>query len=208
MKLIVLITAFSFAVFAENQNERYLEATPDLIELLVDIDPKAYGYRARAHDMAVILSTDPFINGRFSLDYQLVLNNHFKLLIPVSFEHSILAATPIQANPRVKNQWAVLGGLGVKLRLSEWMAKSSFYLELWAQTGLYAQEAIGFGDTRYAIRIRPSLYVGWERVFETGLVIGLKTGVEYNWDIITGSQLAFAENKFNFVPAINTGFAW
>lgn len=208
MKLIMLITLFAFMAYAENQNERHLEATPDLIELLVDIDPKAYGYRARAHSMAVNLSADPFINGRLSLDYELLLNSHFKLLFPVSFEHTVLAATPIQPNPRVESQWAVLGGLGVKFRLSEWMAKSSFFLELWAQTGLYAQDAVGFTDTRYAVRIRPSLYAGWERVFETGLIIGLKTGVEYNWDVITGSQLAFAENKFNFVPAINVGFAW
>lgn len=206
---VVILIGFCFAVYsADNQNERHLEATPDLVELLVDIDPKAYGYRARAHEMAVGLSADPMINGRFSLDYQLLLNNYLKILFPISFEHSSLAATPILPNLRIQNQWTVLGGVGVKFRLSEWMAKSSFYIELWTQAGLYAQEAKGFDDTRYAIRIRPSLYFGWERVFETGLIIGLKTGFEYNWDIASGSRLAFAENKFNFAPAINTGFAW
>ena len=218
MKLFIAITLIVFAAHAEqeitikatgeNQNERHLEATPDLIEMLVDIDPKAYGYRSRAQKMAMILSADPMINGRLSLDYQLVLSPHFKLVFPVSFDHSFLAATPINPNDRIKNQWAVLGGLGVKFRLSEWMAKSSFFIELWAQAGIYGQDALGFEDTRYAIRVRPTLFVGWERVFETGLVIGLKTGVEYNYDIQTGTPLAYAINQVNFVPAINTGFAW
>ena len=218
MKLFALLSAFVCSAYAEqeirieatgvNQNERHLEATPDLIELLVDIDPKAYGYRAGAHKMAFSLSADPFVNGRLSLGYELKLNSHIKLLFPISFESNEIAITQFNFNPRVNSQWSVLGGLGVKLRLSEWMAKSSFYLELWTQAGLYGQDAQGFADTRHAIRIRPSLYAGWERIFETGLVVGLKTGVEYNWDVVTGSQLAFAENKFNFVPAISVGFAW
>ncbi len=208
MRFVLSVLFFVFAAQAENQNERHLEATPDLIELLVDIDPKAYGYRAAAHKMVLNFSADPFINGRLSLDYQVALNPYFKLIFPVSIDSNQLAITQFNFNNRVTNQGSVLAGLGMKLRLTEWMAKSSFYLELWTQAGIYAQEAQGFNDTRHAIRIRPSLYAGWERMFETGLVIGVKTGVEYNWDVVTGSQLAFAENKFNFVPAIHTGFAW
>jgi hypothetical protein len=218
MKLFAIMFFFVFAANAgqeikiqatgKNQNERHHEATPDLIELLVDIDPKAYGYRAGSHKMAVNLTADPFVNGRLSLDYQLKLNNYLKLIFPVSFEHSALAATPINPNPRITNQWSLIGGVGIKLRLSEWMAKSSFYIEFLTQAGIYSQEAKGFGDARQAIRIRPTLFAGWERMFETGLVVGVKAGVEYNWDIITGSKLPFAENRFNFVPAITAGYAW
>ncbi|MES2503614.1 MAG: hypothetical protein V4534_01925 [Myxococcota bacterium] len=197
----------------KNPNERHVNATPDLIELLVDIDPKAYGYRAQSHDMAVNMTADPLLNGRFTLDYNYKLSSHWKLVFPVSFEHTSLVlpfALPvgISSNNRIDSQWSLLAGVGAKLRLSEWMQKSSFFIEGWLQSGVYAQNAKGFSDTRYAARIRPSLYVGWERIFESGLVFGIKTGIEANLNILTGTPLAYSDNNVNFVPAINLGFAW
>lgn len=209
MKYYILTTILMGALFSNADNSEVRdEASQDLIKLLVDIDPKAYGYRAASHGMSVTLNADPVINGRLSLDYQLRLTEYLTMVFPVSFDSNKLAITQFNFNNRVDTQWSLLLGGGVKYRLCEWMAKSSFFVEFWAQMGPYAQQAKGFNDTRYAIRIRPSLYAGWERIFETGLVLGLKAGVEYNWDIGVGQEIAYSENKFSFIPTINVGYAW
>lgn len=213
MKSFSLLLIFSFAALSENQGPQVLEVTPEFQELLVDIDPKGYGYRARAHDMSVGFTGDFFVRGRLSLDYQIALNPHFKLVFPVSFENAQLLLpfmSALYASPdsKIKNQWALMTGVGIKFRLSEWMAKSSFYTEILIQAGVYSQDLVKLlSETRHSIRFRPSLFVGWERVFETGLVFGVKTGVEYNFDVSTGKTV-LADNQFSVVPAVNLGFAW
>ncbi|MBH1989357.1 MAG: hypothetical protein I8H75_02095 [Myxococcaceae bacterium] len=180
----------------------------DLTQLIIDLDPKAYGYRAASHGMQVSLFADPFLNGRLTLDYELRLLEFLTMTFPISFDSTSLAITRFNFNPRVAEQWSLLAGGGIKYRLSEWMAKASFYAEFWLQTGVYAQQAIGFGGFRYAWRIRPSFYAGWERIFETGLLLGLSAGVEYDWDIPVGKEIAYRENQFRFIPGVRVGYAW
>jgi hypothetical protein len=223
MNFIVILILISLSAFAgeeieiratgKNPNEVTLVHTPDMIELLADIDPKAYGYRAQEHWMAVNLGIDPVFNGRLTLDYTLKLNSYFKLVFPVTFEHTKLVlplgmSVGILSNNRIEDQWSLLAGTGVKIRLTEWSNKSSLYTEVLFQAGTYGQSAKGFSDMRHAVRLRPSVYVGWERVFETGLVLGAKAGVEYNVNLASQSTLVYNTDGFNFAPMINLGFAW
>ncbi len=223
MKLIVALIFASLSAFAgeeiqlqatgKNPNEVTIVHTPDMIELLADIDPKAYGYKAQEHWMAVNLGIDPVFNGRLNLDYTLKLNSYFKLLFPVTFEHTKLAlplgmSVGVFSNNRIENQWSLLAGAGVKIRLTEWAGKSSLFTEALFQLGAYGQAINGFPGMRHALRLRPSVYVGWERVFETGLVLGLKAGVEYNVNLASKNTLVYSTDGFNFAPMINLGFAW
>ncbi len=223
MKLIAVLIFFSLTVFAgeeieiqatgKNPNEVTIVHTPDMIELLADIDPKAYGYRAQEHWMAVNLGIDPVFNGRLNLDYTLKLNSYFKLVFPITFEHTKLAlplgmSVGIFSNNRIEEQWSLLAGAGLKIRLTEWSNKSSLYAEVLLQAGTYGQTAKGFSEMRHAVRLRPSVYVGWERIFETGLVLGLKAGVEYNVNLASQGILVYNTDGFNFAPMINVGFAW
>jgi hypothetical protein len=197
-------------VIESTQPKDRVDLTPDLVEVLVELDPKAHGYRARNHVFALGLDYDPLINGRLTLGFQVKLTDHLTLDVPVSFEHSaittrlgVLLGT---YDERINSRWSIAGGVGLKIRLSEWMMKSSFYLEPMVQAGYYAESAQGFASTS-AVRIRPAIYLGWERIFDSGFVIGAKLGFEKPFDVALGAA-SFYTTGFSLVPMLGLGYAW
>lgn len=204
----------AIAAAAKSSFEQHLETAPDLLEFAVKMDQDAQGFRASHHVFRIQLEMDPLINGRLSLGFQYRLNNFLVLDIPVSFDHLVLGQGLGRSlgvyNSNIVDQWALMGGLGLKIRLSEWMLKSSLYIEPILQAGYYQQtvEQIGTKILTESIRIRPGLYMGFETVFDTGLVLGVKAGVEQPFDIrFRGKPLSYSAN-FSVVPMFNLGYAW
>ena len=203
----------SIAAAAQSSFEQHLETTPDLLELVVKTDQEAQGFRASHHVFQIQLEMDPLVNGRLSLGFQYRLNNFLVLDVPVSFDHLVLGQGLGRLlgvySSDIVDQWALMGGLGLKIRLSEWMLKSSLYIEPILQAGYYQQTAsMGSEILTESIRIRPGLYMGFETVFDTGLVLGMKVGVEQPFDIrFRGNPLSYSAN-FSVVPMFNLGYAW
>ncbi len=193
--------------------EKILETTPEMLEIIVETDENAQGYRAGHHNFQVQLGMDPLVNGRLLFGFQYRLNHFLMLEVPVAFDHPVLGQwlgrTMGVYDAKIVDQWAMLGGLGLKIRLSEWMLKSSFFIEPVMQAGYYSQTVQYVQKVMTdSIRIRPGLYLGFETVFDTGLVIGVKVGVEHAFDInFRGKPLAYAAN-FSVVPMFGMGYAW
>ena len=188
------------------QTEERLVATPEMAQLLIELDPKAYGYRAKNRRMQVQLDAEPLLHGRFALGFQHKLNSFLTLDVPVMFESSSLALPLLQRVAQISHEWAAMGALGLKIRVSEWLVKSSFYIEPMLQMGYYVQTDKSNED-RSAFRIRPALYVGWERIYDTGFVVGTKVGVEQPFDIVMGKPLVVTTG-LRVVPMVGVGYAF
>jgi hypothetical protein len=199
---------------AQEHLENTLESTPEMIEIRVETDKKAQGFRAEHHKFQIQLNTDPMVNGRLTLGFQYNLSHSLTLNIPVSFDSPVLGQWAGKAmgiyGARIVDQWALLGGFGLKIRLSEWVLKSSFYIEPVVQAGYYKQMIqIVQKEMSDSIRIRPGLYLGFETVFDTGLVIGVKVGAERAFDHdFREKPLSYAANNFSVVPMFGLGYAW
>jgi hypothetical protein len=198
----------------KNNLSQHIETSPELFELVVEMDKNSQGFRATHRNFQIQLEADPLVNGRLSLGFQYRLNSFLTLDIPVSVDHSVLGQSLGYAigihNSQVSNQWAMLSGVGLKIRLSEWMLKSSFYLETVVQAGYYHQatQVLKQEILTESIRIRPALYFGVETIFDTGFVMGAKIGIEQFFDLyFSDTPLSYSGN-FGIAPSFNLGYAW
>lgn len=204
-------------IVLESTQTYSVDSSPDLIEALIEIDPRAHGIHARNHKFEINLNYDPLINGRLTLGFQTRLGSHLSLDVPVSFEHSAITTRLGSVvgiyESGISWRWSASAGVGLKIRLSEWMLKSAFYLEPMVQAGYYSEfvETGPFARTprasTQAVRIRPGIYFGWERVFDSGFVIDAKLGVEKSFDVALGVPSPIL-GPFSIVPMLGVGYSW
>ncbi|MBM3886981.1 hypothetical protein FJ364_03540 [Candidatus Dependentiae bacterium] len=195
--------------------EEKIEVTPDLLELVVEMDPTRQGFLAKNHSFQVSLSADFLINGRLTAGFQYHFHRFLALDIPVSFDHSLLGQWGGRKlgiyGDNSRSQWSLLAGLGLKIRLTEWMMKSSFYLEPMIQAGYSIKSLRNTGNDSLvlssSIPIRFSMYLGFESVFDTGVVVGGKLGVEYPLELLLLNRIT-TPTSLSVVPMISLGYAW
>lgn len=203
MNRVLILVSLLASVVAQAEN---IQMAPDMVELIVDTNHQAQGFLARNHNYQVQFDVDPLVNGRINLGFQLRLNKFLALDIPVSYDSSGFGqwgGRMMKIYPEDLSQWSVMGGVGLKIRLSEWLGKGSFYFEPLLQVGYYSQTMRSNTSTN-SIRIRPGLYLGYEEIFDTGFVVGAKLGVERPFDI--GSLTV--STGFSVVPMLAIGYAW
>jgi hypothetical protein len=207
--LFALLTAQTlFADEAAPSTER-IQMTPDMVELIVQTDTKAQGFLARNHHYQVQFDLDPIITGRMTLGFQLRLNKFLTLDIPVSYENSAFGqwgGRILGFYPKGTANSGLMGGVGLKIRISEWLGKGSFYVEPLIQATYFSEVFNSGNKEASSIRIRPAVYLGYEAVLDSGLVLGAKFGVEKPFDIVldnTPSPMPFA-----IVPMLSIGYAW
>lgn len=191
-----LVGAISGTLLANNHVES--------ADVIVELDPSQYNARARDHKMQVLLELDPVLRGRAALSFNYELIDWLALHVAARFDHSSMSQfynflELIQGD--LPSYMAITGGVGAKMRLTEWTLKSSFYILPAVHFGL-SQSTLSDGTVAQAFRIAPSIALGWEKVYNNGFSIGAALtverpfdlgGIEYNdFDVSTGVQIGYA----------------
>ncbi len=191
--------------------QKTIEASPDVAELIIDVNENSPGFLANHYQYQFTLGADPLINGRLALGFQLKLNERYSVDIFLAGENYRLGQYLLQFSTpqhltKVFLQWEVLLGAGCKIRVSEWLLKTSLFVEPTLSIGYYEQE---FNHETYnSARIRPGFYLGLETILDSGIVISSKIGAEYPIDIALKKDGMAVPGLFSMVPVLSAGYAW
>lgn len=178
---------------------------PSSVELVVELDPNGYGFRTRNHRMTMSADIDLLLRGRAMLHYDYRFFNYFSmgLLFGVDWtDVSLYSRFRQHLNKPTPRQFAILGGVSGKWRLTEWYMKSSLFLEPSLLFGHMWQSLSSQKTTHW--RIRPGIFGGVETVFDSGLSLVVRAGVEFPVDF--AKRNAFKEIA-EPVFAVGFGFA-
>ncbi len=201
---------------SKKETSEGLRVSPDVVDVIVELSPNVYGYLARTHTMKVTFDADPIVQGRATVAYELKVHSHLMLRFPVSFDYygaSVIAQVGVARNWINANDtkiWNVMAGVALKIRVSDWFLRSYIFLEPEVQAG-YAQQnktILGINQTRQAVRLRPSLAVGWERIFDNGFVMNVKIAAEMPYDFQIAQETLFDKPGFAVSPSFGVGYAW
>ncbi len=194
----------------------FVQLSHDQQELVVELNPHVYGNRARTHKMRVMVEADPISQGRLVLSYQIRVHDWITLIVPVAAEYfkaNMLYEIRVYSQPNLVQEgelWGVSSGFGARFRVSEWFLKSHIFVEPMVLIGYFQQESSVSNRFASAVRFIPSVAVGWERVFDVGLVASAKVGVEMPFDyyIANGGQQFTIPPRFGVSPQFGLGYAW
>lgn len=160
--------------------------SPDSVELVVEMDPKNYGFRTRNHRMTITGEFDFLLRGRAMghVDYRLSEFFSFGLRAGIDWTSLSLLSTFTEASdkPALK-QFSVLGGISSKWRLTEWYMHSAFFLEPSFLFGHLWQDLGAKKTTHW--RIRPGVFGNLETVYDSGFVMSIGMGIEFPVDFGT-----------------------
>lgn len=157
---------------------------PSSVELMVEMDPGNYGFRTRNHRMTLAADVDLLFRGRAMLRYDYRFFNHlsFGVMGGVDWSSmSLYSRLRDQLGAATPKQFAFLGGLSAKWRLSEWYMNSSFFLEPSLLFGRLWQE-LGSVQKDKFWRLKPGIFAGWERVADSGFSLSVRVGAEFPLD--------------------------
>lgn len=196
---------------SDKLDDTNVELTPDVVELIVELDPKAYGFRARHHKMQLTADVDWLIRGRAQVQYEYRFGQFWSLVVPVSIDASetvsLVDHMRRHGGEKLDSVFGVAGGVGIKFRLTEWMLKGSFFVEPQIQVG-YAKLTVPALDDVTSVRLRPALFVGFERVYDTGFVIHSKLGFEWAYDFFMQDKNIPSTGILQPVLLTGVGYAW
>jgi hypothetical protein len=183
-KIVFVISAcLSLAAFGSTAPTRGALA-PEVADLLIDLDSNTHAALARNHKTIFSIDLDWLMRGRVTLNVEKRLNPYLMIVLPMAFETSKMSMVHEWAtnqDPSQPTSTALSAGLGLKIRLSEWASKGSFFLEPQVNAAYFwlnytaMQPLMGW-------RLRPAVLVGWEKVFDSGLVVRAKIGLERPFD--------------------------
>lgn len=159
---------------------------PSSVELLVEMDPNGYGFRTRNHRMTLGGEFDFLLRGRGFLHYDFRFTNFFSLGVVGGVDlsdMSLFSRFREQVGKHSPKQFSLLGGLTSRVRLSEWYMRSSVFFEPSLLFGHLWQEFAGQKTMHW--RLRPGLFAGLETVFDSGLNLTTRVGVEFPIDFGT-----------------------
>jgi hypothetical protein len=153
---------------------------PSSVKLVVELDPKSYGFRTRDYNMVFSLNVDPFFRGRGFLQYDFRFFNYLSLGLMGGIDYSnmsLYSRFREDLSKRNPSQFAILGGANAKWRLTEWYMKSAFFLEPSILFGRMWQTLLGT-ETAYW-RLSPGIFLGMDSVFDSGFSLATRFGLEF-----------------------------
>lgn len=167
--------------------EASLDATeytldPNSVELVVEMDPHGLGLRTRNHRMTLSADFDLILRGRTMLHYDYRFWNFFSAGALLGMDVSDMSIyTRLRDHlPRTPKQISILGGVSAKWRVTEWFMRSSLFLEPSFLFGHMWQRLDNQKTTHW--RLRPGIFVGFESIFDSGLSISTRLGMEFPFD--------------------------
>ncbi len=182
---------------------------PDSVEMVVELDPNNYGFRQRNHRMTLGGEFDLILHGRGMLQYDFRFFEYVSVGLQAGIDWSDLSIYNRFRNQLSKpapKQFAILGGLTTKWRVTEWYMRSAFFLEPSLLFG-YMQQSFLNQESNYW-RLRPGLFLSSQTVFDSGFALNFRLGAEFPFDF----SEANAPVKNNPVkemvePVVLVGFA-
>lgn len=190
------------AIRDADANKTLYRVTPDSVKLLVELEPGSTGYKGRDHNMTFMFNADPFFTGRGFLSYEYRFFEYVSASFKAGIEStgfSLASKVRQQLDKPYPSQFSVLGGVGVKWRLTEWFLNSSIYLESSLLTGRLWQTLVDEKTTHW--RLKPAGFVGLESVFNSGFAFNVAVGAEYTYDFAQPNPI-----KEGVDPAVLFGF--
>ena len=157
---------------------------PSSVEMVVELEPAGYGFRQRSHRMVMSGEFDFLLRGRGVLHYDYRFFNHLSFGILAGLDWSALSLFNRFRQDLQKlfpKQLTVMGGLSAKWRLTEWYMRSSVFLEPSVIFGHMWQTLLSKESTYW--RLRPGVFGGIETVFDSGLSLATRVGVEFPFDL-------------------------
>lgn len=189
-----------------------VELAPDSVQLVVDLETKPRETLARHHKMFVGVEADLLSIGRVSLALGSKLSRIISLSGVLSMDYSEISAyhhlKKAVNGGRLPQTFAVSFGPLLKVRLSEWSLKSSVFLEPGLRFG-YTRYTTSIVEPHNTFSLRPSLALGFQRVYNTGFTWDFKVGVERPVDFPKGpvQQGIAAAGILPFV-SVGLGYSW
>lgn len=173
-------------------NSTEYKISPGNVELVVELDPKNYGFRTRNFRSVIGTDFDLLFRGRGMLHYDYRFFEYFTMVLHAGVDWSQVSLyekfRQNLSKPAPK-QFSVLAGVSGQWRLTEWYLRSAIFLEPSVLIGHMWQQVLEEKSTHW--RIRPGLFAGIESVFDSGLAMTIKAGVEFPIDFAKGN--AFKE---------------
>lgn len=156
---------------------------PSSVELVVEMDPNNYGFRTRNHRMTLSSEFDFILRGRSILHYDYRFFNYLSVGVLAGMDWSDMSLysrfRDHLAKPAPK-QFSILTGVSSKWRMTEWYMRSSIFLEPSLLFGYMWQTLLAQETTHW--RLRPGIFSGIETVFDSGLTLNTRVGVEFPID--------------------------
>lgn len=159
---------------------------PSSVELLVELEPNAYGFRQRNHRATLSTDVDFLFRGRSFLRLDFRFFEYLSFGINGGFDWSQMSLFDKfrrQMNTSSPSQFAILAGLDAKMRLTEWYMRSSAFIETSFLFGRLWQDLLFLESKHW--RIRPGIFLGLESVFDSGFTLSTKLGAEMPFDFGT-----------------------
>ncbi len=156
---------------------------PGSVDLVVQLDPKNYGFRGRNHRMLLGVDTDLLLRGRGMLGYDFRFTPYWSLVVKAGIDWdaiSLYGRLREQLNTPAPRQFSILAGVTAKWRLTEWYMRSAVFLEP-SLLGGYMWQSFDGRESKH-LRLRPGLFAGVESIFDSGLTLSFRLGFELPFD--------------------------
>ncbi len=193
------------SVAAPRKRPVVLQMSEGDFEVLATMRPDASGLLAKDHLYQFTLDADYVSAGRTTFRFMNVLHPFIAIEALVSLDSSYMSVLALTRNSlvAVPNQvWSIQAGIGAKFRVSEWFLKSSVFIEPTLQGG-FSQTNLPVIGTTNAFRLLPSVAVGWEFVFDSGLIFAMRAGASMPFDF----PQSIKGVNFQFNPSLGLGYA-
>lgn len=158
---------------------------PGSVQLMVELDPGNYGMPTRNFRTGITAEFDFLFKGRSGLRFEYRPLSFLSTGLLFGFDWtdmSVFNRFRRTQSPQTPWQMAVLGGLAVKLRLTEWYMQSAISFEPSILTG-YMWQVLGNTKTKH-LSLRPGAALVFDRVFDSGFIFTSKVGVEFPFDFL------------------------
>jgi hypothetical protein len=157
--------------------------TPGQVEMVVELEPNNYGFRSRNFRHTIGADFDLLFRGRAMLRYDHRFFEYFSVAFHAGVDWSQVSLYNQfrqQLTKPAPKQMSVLGGVSGKWRITEWYLHSSIFLEPSVLAGYMWQQLLEQKTTH--IRVMPGLFAGVDTVFDSGVALQFKIGVEFPID--------------------------
>jgi hypothetical protein len=164
--------------------------SPGQVEMIVELEPHNYGFRTHDFRSTIGAQLDFLFRGRAMLYYDYRLSDYMSLTYYAGLDWSRISffdKIKQHMNRPGAQQLSLLGGASAKWRLTEWYLRSSVFVEPALLIGHMWQHYLDQPSTHW--RIKPGLFAGIDTIFDSGLAIQLKFGVEFPIDFARANPI-------------------
>lgn len=179
---------------------------PGSVEAVVELDPNNYGFRQRNHRMTLGSELDFLFRGRALLFYDFRFFEYWTLSLKTGVDWTGMALyhkfQEAAAPTRTPSQLSVLGAVALKWRLTEWYLKSSVFVEPTVSGGYMWQELFDQKSEHWVFL--PGINVGIQTVFDSGLSLAFRGGIEVPVDFGNTNPV---KESLNTLMGVSVGFS-